>query len=227
MMALIQDRNGNQKERSVSSTNKWDSVKGGWVTIWRTPSLKTVALMDLIDAITDVVWIAAILYIYVEDVLHKSEAWWGYINSSFFGGLILGGLVSLKGESIMMQRLHIGVFGGTLLVGVFTLLFGLSTIPLVSLIISVMVGVATQIKMISQQTVIQLNTSDNLLPKVFSSRDAILTGAFGLSSLIFGYLAETFGVQAVFVVAATLLTISGIWAYTRKEYLKPVEHTKH
>ncbi|MGC4379410.1 MFS transporter [Fictibacillus sp. Mic-4] len=218
MMAFIRDNE--EKTVRASSTSKWNSLKEGWLAIWITPSLKTVAFIDFIDAISNVVWIAAILYLYVEDILHQSEAWWGYINSTFFAGLILGGLLSFKRESFMKENSQFGICAGTLFVGIFTLSFGLSPFPLLSLFLSVLVGLATQIKAISQQTVIQLTSPDHLLPKVLSARDAIFTGAFGISSLIFGYLAETYGVRTVFIIAALLLTMSAIWGYFRKKYLK-------
>ncbi|WP_338750665.1 MFS transporter [Bacillus sp. FJAT-52991] len=216
IMMGIQD---SEEKRTPSSENKRDAVKEGWVIIWKTPSLKTVAVMDVMDSIANVVWIAAILYIYVEEVLHKSEAWWGYINSAFFVGLMIGGLLSLKAQSYLKRKFSQVICISALLVGVFTLCFGLSTNPLWSLLMSVFVGVATQLKMIGQQTVVQLTASKKQLPKVLSARDAILTGTFGVASLFFGYVAETYGVITVFVIAANLLFFSSIWAYIRRKYL--------
>src|SRR5690606_5156391 len=92
-------------------------------------------------------------------------------------------------------------------------------IPWLSLILSTGVGVATQIKGIGQQTVIQWQTSDPLLPKVFAAREWILTGTFGLASLGCGFLAEHFGVQRVFTLSAALLTLSAGWAWLQRKHL--------
>lgn len=224
MMSLIKDKDDIKEDILLSSSKKWTSLKEGWLIIWKTPSLKTVAVIDLLDSISNVVWIAAILYIYVEEVLHKSEAWWGYINSTFFAGLIIGGLVSLKAEPTIKQRLDVTIIGGSFLVAIFTLWFGLTQIPWITLILSTLVGISSQIKSIGQITVVQLTSSERLLPKVFSARDAILSASFGFSSLIFGYMVDVFGVQTVFIIAALLLLLSSIWGYIRRVHLKLIQH---
>ncbi|OEH93763.1 MFS transporter [Bacillus solimangrovi] len=218
MMAAIQVKK--QERKQTPRMDKLASLLEGWITIWKTPSLRTVAATDIIDAISSVVWIAAILYIYIEEVLHKSEIWWGYINSTFFAGLIVGGFISFRIESHLKKRLATGIFVGTIMIGLITLCFGFTTNAWLALVLSILVGIATAIKDISQQTVFQLTTSEEKLPKVFSARDAIMTGVFGSSTLLFGYLAEVFGVQVVFVVASVLLLLSAIWSYVRRETLK-------
>lgn len=219
----IADMTKDSDTETVSSpASKWDSLKEGWITIWKSPPLKTVALVDLMDSIAGVVWIAAILFIYVEDILHKNEVWWGYINATFFAGLLAGGFLGFKGEARLKSNIHFGIYGGGFLVAALTLWFGLSTTPWMSLLISFLVGVSTEIKVIGQQTVIQLSTPRRLLAKVFSARDAILTGTFGITSVTFGYLADVFGVKIVFVIASCVLFLSGVWVFVRREYLKDV-----
>ncbi|MFP3340231.1 hypothetical protein R0J91_19790, partial [Micrococcus sp. SIMBA_131] len=47
-------------------------MMSGWKSIWKHPVLRVVHIMVVIEAIANVVWIAAILYIFVEEVLMKS-----------------------------------------------------------------------------------------------------------------------------------------------------------
>lgn len=219
LMGWIQLNESPTIKSEPSSKGNWDSVKEGWVAIWNSPTLKTIAVIDWFDAMTNVVWIAAILYVFVDQVLHVSQAWWGYINSSFFAGLIFGGLLSIKGESVLKQRLSIGIIVGTALVGAFTFLFGFTPIPWLSLVISFLIGIATQVKTISQQTILLTHSPEHLLPKIFSAKDAILTGTFGVTSLLFGYLAQHVGIQFVFGLAGVLLAVSSGWAMMRRRYL--------
>lgn len=176
LMARIQV--GERKKSPPIRQKPGPTWSEGWLAIRQIPSLRTVAVIDGLDGLANVVWIAAILYLYVEEVIRQSEVWWGLINAAFFAGLLAGGLLGLKGESAIRRRLSLCIGGGTFLLAVFTLCFGYSPIPWLSLILSTGVGVATQIKGIGQQTVIQWQTSDPLLPKVFAAREWILTATF-------------------------------------------------
>lgn len=208
-----------------NKTKLWHSLKEGWKYIWNTPTLLTVSVMDAINSITGAVWIAAILYVYVDEILHKGEAWWGYINSVFFAGLLLGGVISFKLERFYKERKRYLIIYGSLLTALFTLLFGFPLSPFWALGFSLLVGVPTQIQEIAQLSLIQSSTPQDILPKVFSARDVIFTGLFGVFALIFGMFSELFGVRSVFVISSLLLLVSSVWAYMRQKYLDPVKST--
>ncbi|MBD8005053.1 MFS transporter [Bacillus norwichensis] len=209
------------EERKISHpATKWIVLKEGWTAIWRTPVFKTIAIIELVDSMANVVWIAAILYVYVEEILAKSEAWWGYINSAFFAGLLLSGIGLYRIEQSVKNKLHGAIIFVTIFSGIFTLCFGLSSIPWLSLVFSLLTGAVAQIKLLGQQTVVQLKASTNLLPKVISARESISTGVFGISSLMMGLVAEHFGVQSVFAIAALLQISVGFWALANQKALQ-------
>ena len=69
------------------------------------PSIR--AIHDLcIETMAGVIWIAATIYVYVADVLQREEAWWGYINASFFLGLMLGGLFGMRGAGLIDRNIR-------------------------------------------------------------------------------------------------------------------------
>ncbi|KKB33306.1 MFS transporter [Bacillus thermotolerans] len=208
------------KERSESSPIKlWDSLKQGWQYIWNAPTLVTISVMDAVNSIAGAVWIAAILYVYVDEILNKGEEWWGYINSFFFAGLLIGGILSLKLDKFYKDKKHYLIICGSLFTGLFTFWFGFPFSPIVALIISFLVGLPTQVQEIAQLSLIQSYTPQNILPKVFSARDTIFTGLFGIFALLFGAISELYGVRSVFVISSLLLLFSSVWAYKRRRYL--------
>src|SRR5690625_1546991 len=79
MMFQLQDPTPKKKEEVESTT--LDLLKVGWVTIWKNKLYRSVHIQITIDTIANVVWIAAILYVFVFEVLQGSESWWGYINT--------------------------------------------------------------------------------------------------------------------------------------------------
>lgn len=221
MMALIKDNDDDvMMDKKQKKLSKWDTLKEGWVTIWKTPPLRTISIVDFIESIANVVWIAAIMYVYVDQVLQTSEQWWGYINSSFFAGLMIGGFLSLKWSHLVNQHLVMFIVVGAFLVSLTTLIFGLISTPWMTLVIAMLFGMANQIKAVAQQTTTQTSVAHRLLPKVYSAKDAIIAATFGVSSLLLGYLTDLFGVRFTFLLAATLLFSSAIFVVMNQKDLK-------
>jgi MFS transporter, DHA3 family, macrolide efflux protein len=189
-------------------------MMSGWKIIWKHPVLRVVHIMIVIEAIANVVWIAAILYIFVEEVLMKSEAWWGYLNASFFIGLIAGGMAVSKYthwfEHYMKETLLMTCFS----ISILTFVFGLTSVAVVALLLTVLSGMVEQIKSIAMVTMIQKRCPNESLPEVFSAQSALISITFGIGSLLYGFLAELVSVSFVFGLSGAFLLGSAL--YLRK-----------
>ncbi|OOC59042.1 MFS transporter [Paenibacillus ihbetae] len=202
----------NSSERKAR-TPYWSSMREGWVLIWKQPALRTIHVIYVLESIAGVVWIAAIVYVYVSEVLHKEEAWWGYINASFFLGLMAGGWCGMKG-SRWMDRHIVGLtvyasFGISLM----TFGFGMTSIPWLALMFSSGFGLFDQLKAISLQTMLQRSASLQMMPKVYAAQSSLISLVFGASTLLFGYVTDRFGVRTTFMAAAGILFLSGCYAF--------------
>lgn len=193
--------------------SKWQQITEGWQTVSRTPVLKRIALMEMLETIAGAVWIAAILYVFVSEALAVDEKWWGFINGSFFVGLIAGSLICIRFTEWVENHLSRFILIGATFSSLATMMFGLNSIPLVALLLSVLVGVFSQLKNIPQQTVVQTSVPKEQLPTVFTTLGAIGMGTFGVSSLLMGILADLFGIRSVFVLSGVLLAIASWIAY--------------
>ncbi|RWR08626.1 MFS transporter [Siminovitchia fortis] len=188
----------------------FETLKEGWFIIWKNPTFRSIHVMIFMEAMANVVWVAAILYVFVNEVLNVTEAWWGYINTAFFLGLILGGVIcsrfSLKIEKIMRKTVLFSSFG----VSIITFLFGLNSIAWVALILVAFSGFIDQIKGITIRTYLQKEAAAEDLPKIYSAQYSMVTLVFGFSTLAFGGIAE-FSVQLAFLISGLLLTGSAIY----------------
>ena len=184
---------------------KWQQISNGWKTVSASPLLKRIALMDILETIAGAVWIAAILYVFVSEALGADKKWWGFINGSFFLGLIAGSLFCLRFSDCIAKNLSRFIFGGAIFSSLSTFLFGLNDIAVVALLFSFGVGIFSQLKSIPQQTVVQTSVQQDRLPTVFTTLGAIGTGTFGVASLLMGILADLFGIRAVFMLSGLLL----------------------
>lgn len=196
---------------------KLEKIKEGWKTLSNTPVLRRIAWIEFLETIAATVWIAAILYVFVSDALNVDEKWWGFINGANFLGLILGSAYCIKFFSFVEKKIGTFIFVGSFSSFLFTILFSLNSIPLISLLLSLCVGLFGQIKKIPQQTVIQTSVSKEQLSTVYTSLGAIGTGIFGVGSLVMGVLADFLGIRIVFVISGLLLAIVSIIAHKNKQ----------
>ncbi|QAS51429.1 MFS transporter [Halobacillus litoralis] len=211
LMTLIQDSTEFHlpKEKHPIGT----VLKEGWKIIWRTPVFRKIHVVIFIESIANVVWIAAIIYVFVSEVLQKGEAWWGYINTTFFIGLLIGGLFCAKYSSIIEKNLKKLMIFTSFSVSAVTLLFGYNSIAWMSLLLSVLYGIVEQIKSITMETYLQKEASSNDLPKIYGAQGALTSLTFGFASLLLGGMADVFGVQYVFLFAGTLLAVAAVYSF--------------
>ncbi|WP_301108257.1 MFS transporter [Sporosarcina sp.] len=188
----------------------------GWKIIWKNPLFRSLHVVILFEAIANVVWIASILYIFVAEVLNQTEAWWGYINTAFFAGMIIGGIICSRYvaaiESNLRPLLILFSFG----LSIVTLLFGITTISWISIIIVIINGIVQQLKSIVSETLLQKSATVDELPKIYAVQSAAISLLFGISSLAFGAIAEITDVRITFIFAGALLAVGAIYAVIRR-----------
>ena len=182
----------------------------GWISIWKMPSLRLIHGAYILSTIASVVWIAAVMYIFVEERLHAGTEWWGFINGAFFAGVIAGGVLLLRFHRFFEQRQTLTLIGGTILASLFTFCFGVSTVPFLALIFSLLFGVFDEMRNVILHTRVQMEAPTEKLGKVFAAQNALNTLLFGLAVLASGVAAEHYGTPAVFVFSSILLLASAI-----------------
>lgn len=211
-MKMIEDRHEvDREQKGEASTSNWRSIQEGWTLIWKQPSLRAIHVICVLETMAGVIWIAATIYVYVADVLHREEAWWGYINASFFLGLMLGGLFGLRGAGLIERNIRKFVIYSSFGISLMTFGFGLTSVPWQALVFSAGFGVFEQLKAVSLQTTLQRSVAVHLLPKVYAAQSTLVSLVFGLSTLLFGFITDEFGVRATYIISASLLFVSGCY----------------
>ncbi|WP_042353524.1 MFS transporter [Bacillus rubiinfantis] len=195
---------------SQEDQSKWDVMREGWLLIWKNQTLRLVTLMDSIEGMAGSIWIGAITLVYVKEALNQGELWWGFINASYYFGSILGGLLTIMLAKVIQRHLIFSMATGSLLFSIFTLIYGLTNIPILALLLCVAMGPAYQVRDVAQQTAFQLNTASEHLPKVYASQGILLSLVGGLSIFLMGLIADTIGVRAVYIFGSCLIFISAL-----------------
>ncbi len=183
----------------------WMELTAGWRVVRDTVVLRKIVWMDLLETIAGTAWIAAIIYIYVDQAIHQTEQWWGYLNGAFFVGFLIGSVLCMRFAGFVDRNKYRFMGIGALVAGILTITFGMISNPWTAFILSLGIGLFGQLKNIPQQTIIQRSVSKAKLVTVYTSLGAVATGVFALSSLGVGVLSEMLGVRAVFIVSGILL----------------------
>ncbi|MED4074146.1 MFS transporter [Priestia endophytica] len=219
LMFLINDQTVSEKHEK---TSKLVAIKEGWQIIWNSKQLRTVSVMNVLETLANGVWIAAILFIYVEQALYKTEVWWGFINAAFFGGMFIGGLLVYRYSQLLERNLGQTIMWSSLCLTTLTFLFGMTSFAWFALVVSLLYGLPQMARDVAEVTIIQKNAREELLAKVYSARGTLIYGAFGVSSLLLGYITEHYGVRVTFLVATILFFISFLLAlFNRKDLFYP------
>jgi MFS family permease len=208
----------NFSEVLTYSNNKevWRSIKEGWAELLRNPVIKTISIMEMITGFGGSIWAGSIILVFVKDILNKGENWWGYINAGSLVGTIIGGVIVYYSSKIIEKKVVFSLITSSVLVGLLLMLFAFSTNPWYCLIIIILIGPPLQLRSIVLKTVFQTNISKELLPKCFSALGTIIFITYGISVLLFGWLADQFGVQTVYFLTSFLFIISSLLPLTRK-----------
>lgn len=207
-LLFVIDHTPFERKRNIP---KKQQLTEGFQLIWNNHSFRTIHVMVIFESIANVVWVAAIMYLFVADVLHVSEAWWGYINTTFFIGLVVGGFICTKYEQFFEKNLKYIVLFSSFAMAIIMILFGFNRVAIVALLLSLFFGVFDQFKGILLGTWLQLKATDDQLIKVYSAQGVLTSMLFGLSTLLAGVFANVFSVQWLFIGAGLLLLLSAIY----------------
>ncbi len=183
----------------------WQQLGEGWTEVRKRKGLVAVFWIYGMESISGTVWIAAVLYLYVDLQLQRGEEWWGFINSSFFIGLVLASFVIFKLHGMFSKHRQRWLPVCMILTSAVTLVFAWNKIALMALVLSFVFGLFDQIKNVVLQTYLQESAPPEELGKIYAAQGALTTLLFGLSSVGVGLLLEVFSIPIIFTLSALLL----------------------
>lgn len=206
-------------EKSAEASPKLGVIKEGWQIIWNSKQLRIINVMTVLETVAGGVWIAAIILVFVEEALDQTQAWWGIINAAFFAGMLLSGALVYRYSKVMEKNLGQAMMWSSFFLMVLTLWFGTTSIAWLAAMISLLYGLPQMARDVAEVTIIQRNAKKELLAKVYSARDTLIYGSFGISSLLFGYITDYFGVRITFTTAAGFCLLSFLIAILNRTNL--------
>jgi len=152
----------------------------------------------------------ALLPVYAADVLHVGPAGLGWLRTAPGIGAALCGIA--LGVLPIARQVGRWMFGGVIVYGLATLVFGFSTVLWLSLVALVVMGAGDMVSVYVRHLLVQLETPDDIRGRV-SAVNAVFIGASNeLGEFESGVTAAWFGtVPAVIVGGCATLVVAGVW----------------
>lgn len=188
-----------------------------WKLLWQSPIIRSITAMDAVEALANAVWTSAILLAFTTEVLGEGAAWWGWINAAYFVGAILGTVLVIHYSDHLQQNLAGMIAASAVSMAIFTALFATLSYPLVSLLLCVCMGPLYQIRDIGQTTILQDTIQSDRRAGVMAARESLLSPWTAVTILLMGLVAERFGVQAAYGLAAGLYACTALLVWAQPE----------
>lgn len=167
----------------------------------------------------------ALLPVYARDILELGPWGLGLLRSApGIGALIVA--LYLASSPIKKHAGHI-MFIGVAMFGVFTVVFGLSTITWVSIVALLFIGAADMVSVYVRETLLQLWTPDEVRGRVNAVNMVFLGASNELGEFRAGFMAAFIGVvPAVVFGGVGAVAVAGTWACLFPQ-LRKAQHLDH
>ncbi|WP_045513315.1 MFS transporter [Bacillus amyloliquefaciens] len=208
---------------AVRRRSLFASAASGWVYLFRQKQLRILIVMDVIESWAGMIWIGSVSLTYVHDVLHKGEAWWGYVNGVYYAGTMLGGLIIYRLSGKFERNLIPFMLTGALAYGMFTFIYGLISSAVLALFLVLCMGPACVLRDLTQETFLQNITTEQTRVNILAARSALVQFIFMFSIIGTGVISDVFGVRFIYVGAGLLLLFSVIIGFSQLQMKKTVQ----
>lgn len=202
----------------IENETGWQSVTKGWRFIFTNKTLSVVVGCNLFEILANSIWVSSIILVFVTQILHQDEHYWGYINTTYSLGIILGGALIYRYAEKVSDKKCKSIILALLFAASMTLIGLVSANAWIFLTCSVGIGFFSQLKEIPETVLLQSAVAENQLVHLYAALEVISTLSFSLFTLAMSSLAQYFGVRVVFMIAILALVVEA-WIYYRNQNL--------
>lgn len=186
----------------------WKTITNSWFYVYTHPIYRRLFAMDALEFFAASVWSGAFLLVFVKEVLHQSESWWGFLNGAYLLGCSLGGVVAAVISTFVLGHLKKIFILSSLGMAIMTIAFSYPPSAMIVMVYAFVQGIPYQIRDVAQRTLMQINADNDQLPQVFALHQTLFTVCFTLGLIVMGIIAEVSGVRTIFPLSAGLVLLS-------------------
>lgn len=200
--------------KRTQNEDLWESLKEGIAYVFKTKIILYAISLDLFSVLFG--GVVAILPIFAEDILKVGAQGLGILRAAPSVGAVVTMVVMLYFPPLKhaWRNLILSIFG----FGIATLLFGLSTNFMLSVVALFFTGAFDSVSVVIRQTILRFYTPDEMRGRVSSVNGIFVSSSNELGAFESGLAAKLLGtIPSVIAGAITTLTLVSFVAITSKE----------
>ena len=199
-----------QIEKIEAETNG-ETLFRGWKLLWKKGRVRFLLGTNLLEILANSIWISSILLVFVTSVLGETEVFWGYTNTAYSIGVLLGGGLILRISDCLVRKKWQSISYPLLLMACVTMAVLQFPIPSLFLIANILIGFLSQFKEITESVLLQESVVESDLVYVYSVFEVVSTLAFTLFTYGMSWAVERFGITFVFMLSAVSLLLEALF----------------
>ena len=207
------------EKEELSSETSFETLTKGWRLVVKKSRLRFIVQTNLLEIQANAIWVSSVLLVFVTEILHQSESYWGYVNTAYSLGIILGGAIIFRlAEKVVTYKYQTMTFSlfATALVTLLIVLFPNAPI---FLFLSLVIGFLSQIKEVPESVLLQESVDEEELVNVYSVIEVVSTLAFSVSVFLMSSITEYFSVFTGFGLAIFCLLVESILVLSNKHQI--------
>ena len=208
------------KIEQLEAETNIDTLVKGWKLVAKNPKLKLFVQANLLEDFSNTIWVSSVILVFVTEVLKQTESYWGYSNTAYSLGIILGGIIVYKLSEKFLAHKWKSILFSLLAMATITasILFFSNTQTF--LIFSSLIGFFSQLKEVPESVFLQETVDENQLVHVYSVFEVISTLAFSVFVFLMSSITEKFGITTSFWLSTICILLEAGLIYHNRNYLK-------
>lgn len=208
------------KIEQLESETNLDTLVKGWKLVAKNPKLKLFVQANLLEDFSNTIWVSSVILVFVTEVLKQTESYWGYSNTAYSLGIILGGIIVYKLSEKFLAHKWKSILFPLLAMATITasILFFSNTQTF--LIFSSLIGFFSQLKEVPESVFLQETVDENQLVHVYSVFEVISTLAFSVFVFLMSSITESLGITTSFWLSTICILLEAGLIYHNRDYLK-------
>lgn len=208
------------KIEQLEAETNLDTLVKGWKLVAKNPKLKLFVQANLLEDFSNTIWVSSVILVFVTEVLKQTESYWGYSNTAYSLGIILGGIIVYKLSEKFLVHKWKSILFPLLAMATITasILFFSNTQTF--LIFSSLIGFFSQLKEVPESVFLQETVDENQLVHVYSVFEVISTLAFSVFVFLMSSITESFEITTSFWLSTICILLEAVLIYHNRNYLK-------